>query len=83
MKAFNNAGLEIFLTKTILVRCASSYYFGTLDDVNTEVIILSDAKLIKDVGNIGTAGFNTAEDFVEDIALSIFSIEMVTEFEEE
>jgi hypothetical protein len=54
-------GLEAFLNKRIFIVCRSYFYAGTLTGINSDCILLEDARFVLESGSFEGKGFANAE----------------------
>ncbi len=54
-------GLEAFLNKRIFVVCRSYFYAGTLTGINTDCILLEDARFVLESGSCESKGIANSE----------------------
>ena len=54
-------GLESFLNKRILIICRSYFYSGNLTGINSDCILLEDARFILESGSFEEKGLTNAE----------------------
>lgn len=57
----DNEGLMGLLGQHVMVFCLSYIYAGTLEGVNDECILLTDAKIVYETGSFETKGYETAQ----------------------
>ena len=54
-------GLEAFLNRRVLIVCRSYFYAGTLTGINTDCVLLEDARFVLESGNFEGKGLANAE----------------------
>lgn len=54
-------GLESFLNKRILIICRSYFYAGTLTGINSDCVLLDDARFVLESGSFEGKGLVSAE----------------------
>lgn len=72
-------GLIALLNKNVVVFCANYIYSGKLTGVNQTCVLLENAQIVFDTGEVSFKKFTTAEEFLKPIYIQLNAIEMFTE----
>lgn len=71
-----NEGLISLLGERVLFYCLNYIYVGKLSGVNTDCVLLTDASIVYEVGNMSDKSFGTAQKIGSDLYIQKNAIEV-------
>ena len=70
--------LEDLIGQTVTLWCARYIYHGTVKSVSPEVIVLEDAGIVYETGDLGNKSASDLQDLPNEALVLVQSVEMIT-----